>query len=64
MARHVGETTGDVIAPSDVASSTALRASNFCFAVCVRGSQTQVAYSRDDLTMSWYARVLTNSEDL
>ena len=28
------------------------------------GSQTQEAYSRDGLTIAWYARVLTNSEDL
>ena len=28
------------------------------------GSQTQVAYSREGLTMGWYARVLSNSEEL
>ena len=64
MVKHVGDTTGVVIAPSDVAGSTALHRLRFCFAICVCGSQTQVAYSRDGLTMAWYARVMTNSEEL
>ena len=55
MAKHVGDTTGVVIAPSDVAGSTALHRLEFL--ICVCGSQTQVAYSRDGLTMAWYARV-------
>ena len=61
MAKHVGDTTGVVIAPSDVACSTP-RVSVLRF-VCVCGSQTQLAYSRDGLTMACYARVLTNSEE-
>ena len=65
MAKHVGDTTGVVIAPSDVAGSTALHRLEFLFCdLCVCGFQTQVAYSRDGLTMAWYARVLTNSEEL
>ena len=65
MVKHVGDTTGVVIAPSDVAGSTALHRLEFLFCgVCVCGSQRQEAYSKDGLTMAWYARVLTNLEEL
>ena len=60
MAKHVGDTTGVVIAPSDVMGSTALHRLEFLFCnLCV-----WVPNSRDGLTMAWYARVLINSEEL
>ena len=54
-----------VIEPSDVAGSTALHSLEFLFCgLCVYGSQTHVAYSRDGLITAWLARVLIISEEL
>ena len=66
MVKHVGDTTGVVIAPSDVAGSMALHSLEFLFCgLCVWiPNADPAAYSRDGLTMAWYAQVLTNSEEL
>ena len=66
MVRHICDTTGVVIASSDVAGSTALPRLEFLFSgLCVCGSDpkrrwhTGRPYSRDGLNMVWYALVLT-----
>ena len=52
-----------MIAPSDVAGSSALHRLEFLFCdLCVWITNAGGAYSRVGLAMAWYARVLTNSE--